>query len=102
MKRGVIADWSHSGRTGRYAAEGMPVDFTRQLAALTLPVRALRLRDDWLAPEGSLEWLLDSMPHALAQTSVITPHQLAGQRANHFAWMKVPDSLAAQLAAWME
>jgi predicted alpha/beta hydrolase len=100
--RGVIADWSRSGRTGRYAVDGMSVDFTRQLAALALPVRALRLQDDWLAPEGSLEWLLDSMPRALAQARVITSDQLAGQRADHFAWMKVPDTLAAQLATWME
>jgi predicted alpha/beta hydrolase len=100
--RGVIADWSRSGRTGRYAVDGMSADFTRLLAVLALPVRALRLQDDWLAPERSLEWLLDSMPRVRAQASVVTSDQLVGQRADHFTWMKVPDALAAQLATWME
>lgn len=100
--RGVIADWSRSGRTGRYAADGMHVDFERQLAALELPLLALRLRDDWLVPESSLDWLLEKMPKASRQTGIVTPRQLAGQRADHFTWMKVPDVLAAQLAQWIE
>jgi predicted alpha/beta hydrolase len=100
--RGVIADWSRSGRTGRYAADGMDVDFEKQLAALELPLLALRLRDDWLVPESSLDWLLDKMPKTSRQTAIVAPQQLAGQRADHFTWMKVPDVLAAQLADWIE
>lgn len=100
--RGVIADWSRSGRTGRYSVNGMQADFTRQLAALALPVRALCLQDDWLAPPSSLQWMLDGMPNTSKQVSVVTPDQLAGRRADHFTWMKVPDALALQLAAWME
>jgi predicted alpha/beta hydrolase len=99
--RGVIADWARSGRTGRYSAGGMPVDLSAQLAALQRPVLALRMRDDWLAPPGSLEWLLAQMPHASTQIGVVTPEQLSDQRADHFTWMKAPDALAAQLAGWM-
>jgi predicted alpha/beta hydrolase len=100
--RGVIADWSRSGRTGRYAARGMEVDFEQQLATLSLSVLALRLRDDWLAPSSSLDWLLKKMPHAARQVDVVAPDRLAGQTADHFTWMKVPDRIAAQLAQWME
>ncbi|WP_240669115.1 alpha/beta fold hydrolase [Dyella sp. M7H15-1] len=100
--RGVTSDWSRSGRTGRYAADGMAVDFARQMAAVKQPVLALRLRDDWMVPFGSLEWLLGLMPQAPRQVGVVTPEQLAGQRADHFTWMKVPDSLAAQLVEWMD
>ncbi|GLQ51064.1 alpha/beta hydrolase family protein [Dyella flava] len=100
--RGVIADWSRSGRTGRYAAKGMQADFDQQLAALRLPVMALRLSNDWLVPSGSLEWLLGLMPEAPRQVGLVTSGQLAGQRADHFTWMKVPDSLAGQLAEWMD
>lgn len=100
--RGVIADWSRSGRTGRYAALGVTVDFEQQLALLQRPVLALRLRDDWLAPLSSLEWLLDKMPKAPRRVDVVAPDQLAGQAADHFTWMKVPDAIAAQLAAWMD
>jgi predicted alpha/beta hydrolase len=100
--RGVIADWSRSGRTGRYAAHGMSVDIEQQLAAVQSPVWALRLRDDWLAPTRSLAWLLDKMPQAPKRTGIIEPGQLAGQPADHFSWMKVPDAIVAQWVAWMQ
>lgn len=99
--RGVIADWSSSGRTGCYAARNMPVDFERQLAALHVPVFALRLRDDWLAPSRSLAWLLDKMPQASKRIAVIAPEQLAGRAADHFGWMKEPDGLVTQWVDWM-
>ena len=98
---GVIADWSRSGRTGRYAARGMAEDFERRLAALQLPVLALRMRDDWLGPAPSLAWLLGKMPQARICEGIVTPDQLAGQPADHFSWMKVPGGVAAQVTAWM-
>lgn len=99
--RGVIADWSHSGLTGRYRAKDMAVDFERRLAELDVPLLALRLRDDWLVPQASLDWLLDKMPKAPRRVDVVAPEHLAGQRADHFTWMKLPDPLAAQLAQWI-
>ena len=99
--RSVIDDWSRSGLTGRYSANGMAVDFERQLATLELPLLALRLRDDWLAPSSSLEWLLDKLPRAHRKMGVVTPEQLAGQAADHFTWMKAPHVLVTQLADWI-
>jgi predicted alpha/beta hydrolase len=99
--RGVIADWSRSGRTGRYAARDMPMGLERHLAGLQVPVLALRLRDDWLAPSRSLAWLLDKMPQSPKRTAVIAPDQLAGQTADHFSWMKAPEHLVAQWIDWM-
>lgn len=100
--RGVIADWSRSGRIGRYVARGMAVDFEQRLAALQVPVLALPLRDDWLAPSRSLAWLLAKMPLATKRTDVMTPDQLAGQPADHFSWMKAPEGIVAQSLAWMD
>lgn len=99
--RGVVADWARSGRCGRYAAVGMATDFEAALAALTMPVLALRLRDDWLGPAGSLDWLLGKMPHALRRHEVITPENLQGRRADHFGWMDVPESIASRIADWI-
>ena len=99
--RGVIADWACSGRTGRYAAKDMAEDFGQALAALELPVLALRLRDDWLGPAASLDWLLGQMPHALRRHEQVTPDDLGGREADHFGWMKTPDAIAARIAAWI-
>ncbi|RDS84992.1 alpha/beta fold hydrolase [Dyella monticola] len=99
--RGLIADWSRSGRTGRYGASGLSVDFEQRLAQIHVPVLALSLRDDWLAPPASLNWLLDKMPAAPRRTAVIAPDQLDGRRADHFSWMKVPGGVARLLGTWM-
>lgn len=95
--RGVVADWARSGRTGRYAAARMPDDLEATLARLRLPVLTARLRDDWLGPEASLDWLLAKMPQAPAARTVLDPDTL-GVPADHFAWMKQPAAVAALIA----
>ena len=100
--RGVIADWARSGRTGRYAAAGMAVDFEQRLSALEQPVMALRLRDDWLGPAASLDWLLGKMPRSPHEVGVIGPADLAGRAADHFTWMKTPAEVAARIAHWVD
>jgi predicted alpha/beta hydrolase len=99
--RGVAADWARSGRTGRYAAAGMDEDFEQRLAALELPVLAQRLRDDWLGPAASLDWLLGKMPHALRRHELVAPNDLGGNPADHFGWMKTPDAIARRMAEWI-
>ncbi|OOG40817.1 alpha/beta fold hydrolase [Rhodanobacter sp. C05] len=99
--RRLIADWARSGRTGRYAAAGMAQDFEQELAASPLPVLALRLQDDWLGPQASLDWLLGKMPRANRSVEVITPPDLGGKPADHFGWMKTPEPIAARIAAWI-
>lgn len=100
--RGLITDWARSGRTGRYAAAGLDEDLEGGLAALRLPLLALRLRDDWLGPEASLDWLLGKMPQSPAQRHLLAPEDLGGIAADHFAWMKAPQAVAVRVAAFVE
>ena len=99
--RGVIADWARTGRTGRYAADGMAQEFEQLLGALQVPLLALRLQDDWLGPPASLDWLLRKLGPAERTVEVITPEDLGGLPADHFGWMKTPASIAARIAAWI-
>lgn len=100
--RGVIADWARSGRSGRYAVAGMDQDLDSKLSALQLPVLALRLRDDWLAPAGSLNWLLDKLGPADHTPVLLAPQDLAGGPADHFSWMKMPAPIAARVFNWLD
>lgn len=99
--RGLIVDWARTGCTGRYAAAGMSQDLEGKLATLSLPVLALRLRDDWMVPSASLSWLLDKMPLAPRTMAEITPSDLDGRPAGHFDWMKTPNPIADRLARWI-
>lgn len=100
--RGVIADWSRSGRTGRYTARGLRIDLETALRRQVAPVLALRLADDWLAPPASLDFLLDKMPDAPREVHVVDAEALAGQPADHFAWMKEPSAIARRMVQAMQ
>ncbi|UGB37325.1 alpha/beta hydrolase family protein [Frateuria soli] len=98
--RGVVDDWARTGRTGHYAAEGMG-DLEAGMAAYAGPVLAVRLRDDWLGPAASLEWLLGKLPRTCITREVLGPGELPGP-ADHFGWMKAPDPVAARMAGWLD
>ena len=96
--RGVIRDWSRTGLSGRYAARDFEVDLETALRRVALPIRAVRMAHDWLAPESSLQALLAKMPEARAHIAVLdvaAPHV----RADHYAWMKHPDATVDALNA---
>jgi len=99
--RRLTSDWARSARNGRYSATGMSQDMDGLLGALRLPVFALRLRDDWLVPKASLEWLLGKMPQAPNVVDMLTPDDMGGQPADHFSWMKSPAPIVKRIAAWI-
>ena len=96
----MIDDWARSGRSGRYAARGMLQDFEALLAALSLPVLALRLKEDWLGPPASLDWLLGKLGSGIRQIEVVSRDDMDGRPADHFGWMKTPLPIAARMAEW--
>ena len=97
----VIDDWARTAIGGRYAAEGLATDLEAALAGVVRPVHALLLAQDWLAPLGSLDFLLGKMPRAAARVECLDA-VAAGTRPDHYAWMREPagvaDRLCAQLA----
>lgn len=99
--RGVIDDWARSGRTGRYAAAGMAEDVEQRLGALALPMLAVRMANDWLGPQASLDWLLGKMPRNRVEQQLLAASDMEGCRADHFAWMRAPDPVARRIAAWL-
>lgn len=95
--RGVMRDWSRSGRTGRYAAAGIGEDLEKRLAALAVPLHAVRLADDWLGPGASLDGLLAKLPRSPASVTVLGAAGLGGIPADHFAWLKSPQRVIEDL-----
>lgn len=94
--RGVIRDWSRTALTGRYAAVGVG-QLEPRLAGVQVPVHAVLLARDWLAPRSSLDYLLGKLgtgPRSITSLD----HRALGARADHFAWMREPAAVARALA----
>lgn len=94
--RGVMHDWSRTALSGRYAVGGWDAAIEDGMAQLQMPVAAVALADDWLAPRGSLDFLLSKMPHAPVQATELDAAALQAP-ADHFAWMRAPDAVARAL-----
>jgi len=96
--RGLIRDWSRTALSGRYAAAGIDADLDAAMAAIEVPARAAIMRDDWLAPESSLRFLLSKLPRSPLKVTTFDVQAL-GAKPDHFAWMREPDIVADFLAS---
>lgn len=94
--RGLIADWAKVGLNNRYAGAGIRDDLDAGLRGVRAHATAVVMEQDWLAPPPSMQGLLAKMPQVDATLSVLSPATL-GARADHFAWMKSPEAVAALL-----
>lgn len=97
--RDVMADWARSARTGEYRPTGVEIDLEQRLGGLKLPVLALDMADDWFVPKGSLDWLVDKLGGCEITRRTVEA-ETAGDKADHYAWMKKPDRTAAAISSW--
>lgn len=95
---GVIEDWERSGLSGRYAARGIDADLEAGMARFAGDVRRVNFTDDWLAPASSGEYLAGKLRGARVQAVKMDAATL-GATADHYAWMKTPDAVAAFLVS---
>ncbi|WP_226470442.1 alpha/beta hydrolase family protein [Luteimonas panaciterrae] len=97
--RGLIRDWASTGLSGRYAFPNIADDLEAAMAARDdVSARAIVMADDWLAPEPPVRFLLSKLPRAQFELHKLGATEL-GTRADHFAWMKAPEAVAAWLSA---
>jgi predicted alpha/beta hydrolase len=99
--RGVMDDWAASGRTGRYEPSGVPIDLEQSLASMETPLLGIRMADDWFVPPSSLNYLMNKCPNAIHHTIVIDSQSLSGP-ADHYRWMKTPNSTAQAIKMWLD
>ncbi|HEY0335038.1 MAG TPA: alpha/beta fold hydrolase [Stenotrophomonas sp.] len=93
--RGLITDWARVGLTDHYAARGLSEDLEAALRELNVPVDAVLLEHDRLAPGTSLRALTARMKGP-THLQLLSAERL-GTRADHFAWMKQPAAVAEAL-----
>lgn len=99
--RGVMQDWARTGLSGRYTGKNMEIDLEAALAGVQVDIDAVLLADDWLAPRASLDFLAGKMRPGEVRVETLAASDLS-ERADHFAWMKRPDAVAAALAAGLQ
>jgi len=94
--RGLIADWARVGLSNHYAASGWNVDLEAGMARTELPVDALVMAHDWMAPASSMRALAAKIAGP-CHLETLDASEL-GTRADHFSWLKTPGKVASRLA----
>lgn len=96
--RSVVRDWARLARTGRLDPASTELDAESALAKVVLPVLAVDVAGDRLAPARSVEDLLAKVP--LSDVTRLH-HDEHGAGSGHFRWARQPGSLADTVAGWV-
>jgi predicted alpha/beta hydrolase len=97
--RGLMRDWGHSGRQGRYRLRGSAFDPEAALTEFRGDVQGLHLASDWLCPRSSLEQLARKSPKAQWRIDALRDADFAPRRADHFGWLKQPQAVVERMLA---
>lgn len=94
--RGVIRDWAHLSRTGRFPfIDGVAPE--RALQAVRTPVLAVSVEGDWHTPPHTLDLICSR----LTETPLVREHYTtaeSGERMDHFTWVRASAPLASRIA----
>lgn len=102
--RRFMRDWSFNARHGRYHLEGSarsPAVLASALTDVRLPVLALSLRDDPIAPPGALADLLARAPNADVTHDTFDGVTMDAPWRRHFSWARHPVGVAERVAKWI-
>lgn len=99
--RRLMRDWGRVVRCGCYRPEGSDFDYEGAARELSLPMLALSVREDPVAPPSAREALLAKAPRARV-TRVEVPGVLAHHPwKRHFSWARQPADMVAALDFWI-
>ncbi|SCL32494.1 Predicted alpha/beta hydrolase [Micromonospora nigra] len=94
--RGVIRDWAHTARTGRFPLlDG--VDAEAAVGEVRTPVLAISVDGDQYTPHATLDRLCGKLTRATVRRERLTPEQ-TGVAVDHFTWVRAGTPLADRVA----
>ncbi|MEV7330510.1 alpha/beta fold hydrolase [Micromonospora sp. NPDC093244] len=94
--RGVIRDWAHTARTGRFPhLDG--TDTEAAVRAVRTPVLAVSVDDDQYTPHETMDHLCAKLTSAPVTRQRYTVAE-AGAALDHFTWVRASTPLAGRIA----
>lgn len=97
---GVMRDWAHTARVGRYPRVG-GVDAESALTQVRTPVLSVDIEGDTFTPASTVDHLVGKMTAAPVTRAHYTSAD-AGAPLNHFTWAKNGAPLAARITTWLD
>jgi len=98
---GLMRDWSHVARTGKYRPVGSQVDYEHQLRALDRTVLAITFAADSWAPAQATQALLNKVTRCKPIHLHWDASETEGVAVDHYSWIKRPNLVASSIAQFM-
>jgi predicted alpha/beta hydrolase len=95
----LMRDWARICRTGRFAPAGADIDYEARLGSVTLPVLAVSVAGDHLAPAGAVDKLCAKLPAAEVERWHYHPD--GGDRVDHIRWARRGAGIAERISGWL-
>jgi predicted alpha/beta hydrolase len=99
--RRLMRDWGRNATTGTYRLTGSGVDYAAALAAVRLPVLAVEVAGDAVAPPGAIAELVSKLPRADVERATVRGVAGHSPWRRHFSWARRPDDIVAAIAPWI-
>jgi len=96
----LMRDWARQLRTGRFSSRGACADYERALRSVELPVLAVDVEGDDLAPPRAVDHLCGKMPAARVRRWSYTRAAAGDRPLDHFRWIRHNGGLVEEIAAW--
>ncbi len=99
--RTQMTDWARLARTGRFLFGAPRTDHGATMADARLPLLALSLAGDELAPPRSVDDLADRFAAADVERVHLDPAALGFPEADHLRWARLPGVVLPTLTDWL-
>lgn len=100
--RGVMADWGHIARTGRFVARGWTgPDPEEGLTSVRLPVLAISLEQDRFTPRRTVEYMVAKLPSAAVELFHYDHRAHGEPPVDHIRWPRHPRVIVERTADWL-
>jgi predicted alpha/beta hydrolase len=90
--RTVMSEWTALARDGRFVLDGTP----RDLSSVALPLLAISLDRDWMAPPSAVDHLVEKMPRAALERV-----HVSNEAIDHFRWARHPAPIVEIVDRWI-
>ncbi|MFI1764512.1 alpha/beta fold hydrolase [Streptomyces sp. NPDC020800] len=95
----LMRDWARICRTGRFAPTGSDFDYETGMAQVALPVLAVSVEGDRLAPGRAVDRLCAKLPSATIDRWHFRPEH--GGRVDHVRWARSGEGIAERISDWL-
>ncbi|MFT4086708.1 MAG: hypothetical protein QM658_06060 [Gordonia sp. (in: high G+C Gram-positive bacteria)] len=99
--RALIQDWARLARTGSFDAIGHGADYSDEMRSVDLPVLAVSVEGDRMAPPSAVEALVGHLPNARVTRWHCGADDSDGRVVGHIGWIFHGRRIAEVVGDWL-